>query len=146
MVLEEDTKQIPHLPLVPIRTMVHRHSTRDRIHLARTRLHPDPPTELHAQQMVHDLEPFLALGVVYAADIHEGFELALAVVPEEREDGHDRGRGDVEGQLVLEDGELLDEFGQALREVRPVVVQLLRRFRVLGQSGVGRSRFGEWRG
>ena len=97
------------------------------------------------EQMVHGLEPLLAFGVVCTADVHASLELALGVVAEEGEDLQDGRRGTVEGELVAEDGELLDVLRQALRQVRAVRVQRRGSIRVLGRRVVWRSRFGKWR-
>lgn len=146
MVLEEHPKQIPHLPLMPIRPMEHRHGAGHSVGLVRIRLHPDPPRMLHTQQMIHDLKPFLALRVVRTADVHESLELALRVVAQKGEGGDDAAGSDVQREFVLEDGELLDEFGETLGEVGTVVVQFLGRLSVLCKRGVRRRRFGEWGG
>lgn len=146
MVLEEHAEQIPHLPLIPIRAMEHGHRTRHRIRLVRIRLDPNAPRILDTQQMIHHLETFLPLGEIDPADVHERLELALRVVAQEGEGGEDTGGGDVERELVFEDGELLDEFGQALGEVGTVVVQFLGRVGVLCESGVRGGGFGEWGG
>lgn len=45
------------------------------------------------------------------------------MVPEEGEDGDDRLGGDVEGELVLVDGELLHVAGEGGEDVLPVLVQ-----------------------
>ena len=145
MVLEEHPIQIPHFSLVPIRTMEHRHRTWHRIRLIRIRLHPDPPSKPDTQQMIHHLEPLLTFGEVNTADVHDSFKLALTMVTEESKDGYDSGGRDVKREFVFEDGELLDEFGETLGEVRPVVVQFLCCLGVFGQRRVGRSWFGEWR-
>ena len=53
--------------------------------------------------------------------------------------GDDAGGRDVECELVLEDGELLDIFREALEEVGAVGVQLLRSLRILGDRRIGRG-------
>jgi len=73
--------------------------------------------------MVNDLEAFLAFRVVYTTDIHDTLELTLAVVAEKSEDGDDSSGGDVEGELVIEDGELVDKFWETLGEVGGVCVE-----------------------
>lgn len=101
---------------------------------------------LVAQQVIHDLEPVLALRVVDAADILAAFELALGVVAEEGKDGDDAGRANVQGEFILENGELLDVFREALDEIRAIVVQRRCRLRVLCDSWVWRCLLGEGRG
>ena len=99
----------------------------------------------NAQQVVHDLETLLALREVDSGDVHDTLELALRVVSEEDQDGPDSGRRDVKRELVLEHGELLDELGQALDEVRAEFVQRLRRLGMTRYGRVGRRRLGERR-
>ena len=99
----------------------------------------------YAEQMVHHLEPFLALGVVYSADIHDALELALGVIAKEGEDRDDTRRRDVDGQFILEHGELLNKFGETLNEVGAICMQGLRGCSVFRNGRVGRSLLREWR-
>lgn len=121
MVDEEDAKQVVDLAFVP----AHQSSTRaihllvnDRapvrcpIDLGRTRdgrdlvgvgLDLDPAGVADAEELVDDLEPLGAGGVVDPADGHHRLVLALRMVPQEREDRDDAGRCRVERQLVLVD-------------------------------------------
>lgn len=162
MVLEEDTEEIPSLALIPafsstcIFTIIkEKHApvgtvedftgTRYRVHLACICLDTDPACALVAEEVVYDLEPLLALGIVRAADVLAALELALAVVAQECEHGDDAGWADVECELILEDRELLDKLGQALQEIRAVVVQLCGCFCILGHSWVRRRRLDERR-
>lgn len=75
----------------------------------------------------------LAGGVVDGSDVRDLLELALRVVTEEGEDGDDGLGGDVENELVLVDGELLDVLGQASSDVLAVLMQ----GRDLGRRVVG---------
>lgn len=100
---------------------------------------------LHAQQIVHNLEPFLSLREVDSGDIHHTLELCRRVVAQEGENGNECGRGNVQRQFVLEHRELLDKLGQALHKVRAIVVQRLCRLRMLCESRVGRRGLGEGR-
>lgn len=68
---------------------------------------------LNGEEVVYDLEPLAAGRVVSAGDVHAGAELRLGVVSEEGQGGDDGVRGDVEGELVFDYAELLDEFGEA---------------------------------
>jgi hypothetical protein len=77
---------------------------------------------LVAEEVVDDLETLLTFGIISARNILTRLELALGVVAKEGQDRYDRRRSDVEGELVPEDGELLDELGQALCDVRAIVV------------------------
>lgn len=65
----------------------------------------------------------LAGGVVDGGDVRDLLELALCVVTEEGENRDDGLGGDVEDELVLVDGELLDVLGQAGGDVLAVLVQ-----------------------
>jgi hypothetical protein len=67
--------------------------------------------------MIHDLKALLALGKVNTAYIHDALELALRVVAQEGESLYHARRRGVQCKFVFEDGELLDEFWQALGEV-----------------------------
>lgn len=101
---------------------------------------------LDAQQMVHHFKPLIPLREVNGGDIHHALELALRVITQEGEDGkNSRGSG-IERQFVLEHGELLDELGQTLNEVRSEVMQLLRCLGVQRERRVGRRRLRERRG
>lgn len=73
--------------------------------------------------LITHLEAVLAGGVVDGSDVRDLLELALRVVTEEGEDGDDGLGGDVENELVLVDGELLDVLGQASGDVLAVLVQ-----------------------
>jgi len=73
--------------------------------------------------MINDFEAFLAFGVVYTANIHDTFELTLTVVAEKSEDGDDSRGGNVKSELIIEDGELVDEFWETLGEVGGVGVE-----------------------
>lgn len=96
-----------------------------------------------AEHVVDNLEALVALGEVDGRNVHDTLELALRVITEEGENRDDRGGPDVERKFVLEDGELLDELGQALEEVRPKLVQRRRRLGVERERRVGRRGLGE---
>ena len=68
----------------------------------------------NAQQMIHQFKSLLTLMKKNTADVHDALELALRVIAQESKHRDDAGRGDVEGQLVLENGELLHEFRETL--------------------------------
>ena len=137
---EQDTKKIPSFALIPdtgsagtildlknrripISTTENTNGARNGIGLCSIGLDPDPAAVLDTQQMVDDFEAFLAFGVVCTTDIHDTLELALAVVTEKSENGDDSGGGDVESELVVEDGELMNEFWETLGEVGGVGVE-----------------------
>lgn len=137
---EQDTKKIPSFTLIPdtgsagtildlknrripISTTENTNGARNGIGLCSIGLDPDPAAVLDTQQMVDDFEAFLAFGVVCTTDIHDTLELALAVVTEKSENGDDSGGGDVESELVVEDGKLMNEFWETLGEVGGVGVE-----------------------
>ena len=124
---------------VPVCTPEDRRRARDCIDLASVGFDPDAPTELHAEKVVDNLKALVTFRVVGSADVHACLELALRVVSEERQHGDDAGGRDVKRELVLEDGELLDVFREALEEVGAVGVQFLRRLRILGDRRIGRG-------
>lgn len=120
---EQDTKKIPSFTLIPISTTENTNGARNGIGLCSIGLDPDPAAVLDTQQMVDNFEAFLAFGVVCTTDIHDTLELALAVVTEKSENGDDSGGGDVESELVVEDGKLMNEFWETLGEVGGVGVE-----------------------
>ena len=128
---------------VPISTTEDRHSTRDSIDFRGIGLHPNSSTVLDTQKVVHDFETLIPLREVDTADIHTSLVLTLGVVTKESEDGDNGGGCDIESQLVLKHGELLDEFRQALHDVRAILVKLLSSLGVFNESGVWRGWFGE---
>lgn len=127
---EEDTKQVPNLPLVPIGGSEHTRRTWNRCDLICIRLDSDSRVELDAQQMVYDFESLGTCGVVGSRDVHQRSELTLSVVSKESQGGDDGRWVDIECQFVLDDGELLDVFGEAGGDVRSVVVEASGDFRV----------------
>lgn len=72
---------------------------------------------LDAKEVVYDLEPLLAFREVDTAYVHNRLELTLLVVAQECQNGNDCRRSDIQRQFVLQHRELLDEFGQALRQI-----------------------------
>lgn len=67
------------------------------------------------------------------------------MVAEEGEHRNNARGADVQRQFVFEDGELLDVFGEALKEVGAVGVEFFGRFGVFGDGWVGRGSLGEGR-
>ena len=95
------------------------------------------------KQIVDNLEPVGTGREIDSGDVHHGLVLALRVVAEKGQDGHDALRGDVEGQFVLVDRELLNKFGQACGEVLTILVHGRRNVaRVLG--GIDADGLMEW--
>lgn len=113
------------------------------IRLSRIRLDSDPARMLEAQQMIYNLKPLLPLREINAAKVHEAFEFALRVVAQKSEDRNYTGRGDVQGEFVFEDGELLDELGKTLSQIGSIGMKRFRRFRVQSNGRVGRCRLCE---
>jgi hypothetical protein len=93
--------------------------------------------------VIHDLEPLLSLGEINAANIHDLLELALRMVAQEGQDRDDRRRRDVQSQFVLENRELLDEFGQTLGKIGTVCVQGLGGFSIVSHCRIRRRWLGE---
>lgn len=83
MASKKNAEEIPCLPLIPIGASKCIHSAGNMICLPSIRLHPNPPGMTVAQQMVNNLEALLAVGEIDAADVDEGFELTLGVIPQE---------------------------------------------------------------
>ena len=129
----------------PICTTENRTSTGHRVRLTSIRLHADPARVLEAQQIIHDFKPLVFLGIVDRRDIDDALELALGVVAEEGEDGDDARGADVQGELVLEDGELLHEAREGLHYVGAVVVQRFSCLCMAGDGWVGGRRLCEGR-
>lgn len=69
------------------------------------------------------LKPVGLGGEVDGGDVDDLPVLALGVVAQEGEDGEDGLGGDVDGELVLVDGELLDVFGEGGEDVLAVLVE-----------------------
>lgn len=142
MVDEEDTEEIVDFTLVPVGAVVERCDGRDGRGLVRVGLHPDARVVTDGQHVVDDLETLVAGGVVYGGDVGDLGELGGGVVFEEGEGGNDAGGRDVDGELILPDGEpgyegsvvclvlrealysdvLLDVFGQTGQQILAVLV------------------------
>ena len=75
--------------------------------------------------MVNNFETLLLVREVDAADVHKLLELTLPMVTEEREDREDSRRRNVKGELVFQNGELLNEFRKTLDQIRAIFVKLL---------------------
>jgi hypothetical protein len=122
MVRKEDAIHVPCLPLIPIRTPEDLHGTWHWVRLTSIRLDTNPARGLDTQQVIDYLKTLLPLREIHTANVHEGFELALRVIPEESQNGDHGGGRDVDSQLVFEYRELLNEFGKALGEVGAIGV------------------------
>lgn len=114
---EEDTKHVPRLPFIPVCPPEDRHGAWDGVRFASVCLDAYPCCMADAQQVVDHLEAFLSFWKVGRGDIHDTLELALRVISEESQNWDDASGRDVQSKLILQDRELLDEFGKTLHEV-----------------------------
>lgn len=136
--LEEDTVHIPDLAFVPVGAVEQADDGGDGGDLVGVGLDTDAGLVGVGEKVVDDLgrvstwrdqkhgthlEPAGLCGEVDCGDVDDLAVLALGVVPEEGEDGDDRLGGDVEGELVLVDGELLHVSREGGEDVLPVLVQ-----------------------
>lgn len=109
---EEDAVHVPHLTLVPVGTPEDGSGAGHGGDLVGVGLDPEPGVVSDAKKVVDDLEALATGGVVGAGDVHQCTALRLGVVTQEGEGGDDGGWVDVERELVLDDGELLDVLGE----------------------------------
>lgn len=120
---EEDAEQIIHFPLVPIRAVIQMRDGRHGGGFIRIGLHADAAIVAHRQQIVDDFEAVGAGRVVDAGDVGDHGVFGGGVGFQEGDGGGDAGGGDVDGEFILPDGELLDVFGEAGHEVLAIGVQ-----------------------
>lgn len=140
---EEHAKHIPSLSLIPICTPEDRHTAGDCVGLGSVSLDPNSSCMLDTQQIVHDLEALFSLRKIDGCDVDDALELALRMIPQERQDGNDRRGCDMENKFVLQDGKLLNELGKALSEIGAVGMQGLGGLGIFRCGGIGRSGFSE---
>lgn len=110
---EEDTVHVPDLTLVPVGRSEDGGGGRNGVDLIGVGFDTDTCVVLNREKVVDDLETLRAGRVVGTADVHACAELSLSVVAKEgqcRDDGVWR---NVECELILDDAELLNEFGKA---------------------------------
>lgn len=107
---------------LPVCTIEHVGGARYAVRFPSIGLHSNPSCVLYTQQVIDSFEPFLSLRIICATNVYDALELALRVIAEKGENRNDSGRCDVERKFVLEYRELLDEFWQALSEIRAVCV------------------------
>ena len=138
---EEDTKQIVDLTFVPVGAVVEIAERGDGGGLISVGLDPQTRVVADGEHVVDDLEALVLGGVVNSGDVGDLGVLGGCVVLKEGEDGENTGRGNVDGELVLPDGEpgkhldivvstmvihiLLDVLGQTRHQVVAVCVQAL---------------------
>ena len=101
MAREADAVEVVGFPLVPIGRRKYVVDACDGCRLVGRNLDPQPLIEAQRQQMVDDIEPFGAFGIVDAADVDQDFKLAFRIVAKLREDFDDVFAGDGNGQLVM---------------------------------------------
>lgn len=77
--------------------------------------------------MIYDLESLIPSRIIRAGNVDELLELAIGMIPQERQCGYDRARCDIERELVTNDRELLNVFRETGHDVRAIGVQLGRR-------------------
>lgn len=122
MTREEHAKHIPSLSLVPVCTTEDRYTAWDCVGLGSVGLNPNSACVLDTQKVVHDLEALFSLRKIDGCDVHGTLELALRMIPQERQDRNDRRGCNMENKFVFQDGELLNELGKALSEIGAVGV------------------------
>lgn len=105
---EEDTKQIPDFALIPVGTVVKAGDGWNGGGLVGVGLDTDTRVVADGQHVVDNLEALVAGGVVDSGNVAHCGELGGCVVFEEAEDGDDARGGDVDGELILPDGEPVD--------------------------------------
>lgn len=114
---EEHAKHVPGLPFIPVCPPEDRNATWDRVGFASICLDAYPCGMLDSQQVVDDFEAFLAFWKVDGGDVDDTLELALGMISKESQDWDDGRGGDVQGELILQYGELLYEFWETLHEI-----------------------------
>ena len=123
VVNEEDAKEIVDFTLVPVGSVVQARDGRHRSGLVGVGLHADTRVMADREQIVDNLETLVAGWVVDGGDVGDAGEFGCGVVLEEAEGGDNTGGRDVDGELVLPHGELLDVLGQTRHQVLSICVQ-----------------------
>ena len=101
MIGEEHAVHVPDLALEPDGRVVEPADRGYLTVLAGRNLDPDPQVMLVGQQVVDDLEALFALRVVDPGDVAELLELAVLVVPQERQQPDQRIRSRMDDQLAV---------------------------------------------
>lgn len=101
VVCEQNAEHIVYLALIPVGTIVEIANGWNGSGLVGVGLHTDARVVANGEQVVDDLEALVAGWVVDSGDIGDLSELGSGVVLEERKDGDDAGRRDVDGELIL---------------------------------------------
>ncbi len=90
MIGKIDAVEIPGLALVPAGRAEKARDRRHRAGLVGHRLDADALIELHAQQVVDDVEPLGPFGIIDAADVDQDLEQAFRIVAQEGEQSRHR--------------------------------------------------------
>lgn len=128
---EEDTEHVVHLTLVPQSTLEQTGNTGHGAGLVGVGLDTDTRVVAHTEHVVDDLEALVAGGEVDTGDVRDLSVFGRGVVFQESHGGDEAGGRDVDAELILPDGELLDVLGQARHDVLAVLVQTVRLVLVL---------------
>ena len=120
---KEDSEKVIHLSLVPVGTIVQTGDGRDRRRFVGVCLDSDARIVAHTQQVVDHFKPLVARWIVDGGNVRHLCKLGCSMVFEKMEDRKDARGWDIDDQLVLPYGELLDVFGQAGKKVLPISVQ-----------------------
>lgn len=120
---EEDSVHIPGFTLEPVDRVEQSSKRGNGGDLVGVGLDTNTGVKTNRQTVVDDLETVGARGVIDSANIHDLLELRVGVITQELHDGQDGVGGDVDGELILIDGELLDVFGENRGEVFAVLVK-----------------------
>lgn len=119
---EENAKHVVHFTLVPQSAIEKTGHTGDGLSLVAVCLDADTGVVADAEHVVDDLESLVAGGIVDRSNIGDLCVLGGGVVLEECHDGDQPGGRNIDSELVLPDGELLDVFGKAGHDVLSVFV------------------------
>lgn len=98
---EEYAVQIVRFALVPVCALVDLRNRGDGCRFRCVRLDSDTGVVSDGEQVVDYLEPVVPGRVIYATDIHDGFELCGGVILKECHDWDDGTRGNVYRQFIL---------------------------------------------
>jgi hypothetical protein len=77
--------------------------------------------------MIYDLESLIPGRIIRTRNVDELLELAIGMIPQERQRRYDCARCDVECELVTNDRDLLNVFRKTGHDVRAIGVQFRRR-------------------
>lgn len=113
-------EEIIHLALIPICAVVQPGNAGHRRSFVGVRLDANARIVAYTEEIIDNFKALAPGGVVDGGDVSHRGELGGGMVFQERDDGNDARGRDVDGQLVLPDGELLNVFREAGGEVLTV--------------------------